>query len=504
MNLVFDLLCIRLLAMVVLVVLPAASYSANVPSATVSGAQTAKRIPGKPGVPTSSPSDTKNTKEPSESTSGSPVDKTSGACPAPIASAASAANAETEQCASGLCVMRPTSKKNSDRKIDVSLGDYVTVQTTKQLCEYLAEQKDRTTNKLGLFLNKHFLKDVEPEAYPGDPKRTMFHLRRTINNQDVWSIPFGNKGFKKEGDNDVVTLAAGFEGGNLVSDSLPASLEYFPNYLSAIPLAVSLFIIFSVLLLANKTSLLRDQGIPPPGCKTPWSLGRVQMAFWTVSVVSAVLFIYAVTGDNPTIPNGILILMGLGGATAVSAFAIDTSQNPPGNKAEYEALLHAYRTQETNVKTAEANLVIVQAGSVAATVADATGKVAAAKSSSAAVRAKMKPYETPASTSFIYDILSDENGIAFHRLQLLIWTLVYGSIFIFTAWHVLTLTNFTPEQMALMGISGATYLGFKLSEKPKDPGIGPQGSGVAPSTGPVPATSSPQATPASIPGGRTV
>ena len=503
MNPVFDSLCTRLLATAIFLIFPVASYPANAPSMAVSGAKPNHAMP-------------RDIKKPIESPLGSPNDKkvTNDACP-PVAHAASAACGDAELCvlaSSPATQSGAKSKPNDAGRIEVTLGDYIILRTPKPLCEYLAEQKDRTTNRLGLFLNRHFLKDVEPEAYPGDPYAAMFHLRRTTNNQDVWSIPFGNKSFHLDSETRTtpcvadITLAAGFEGGNLVSDS-PACLEYFPdkNKLAAMfMLAFALLFIFVVCLLANRTSLLRDQGIPPPGCKTPWSLARVQMAFWTVSVVSAVLFIYAVTGDNPTIPNGILILMGLGGATAVSAFAIDTSQHPPGNRAEYEALLHAYRTQETNVKTAETSLVVAQAGGVTATVADAEQKLATATAASAAVRAKMKPYEAPAGTSFIYDILSDENGIAFHRLQLLVWTLVYGFMFIAAAWHAITLTNFTPEQMALMGISGATYLGFKLSEKPKDPGVGPQGSGVAPSPAPVPIASSAQVTPTSVPGGRTV
>jgi ABC-type Mn2+/Zn2+ transport system permease subunit len=72
--------------------------------------------------------------------------------------------------------------------------------------------------------------------------------------------------------------------------------------------------------------------------------------------------------------------------------------------------------------------------------------------------------------------MSDSNGIAFHRLQVFVWTLVFWFIFIFALFHRITLMNFDPTQLGLMGISGATYLGFKLQEQPKQPGNGPASS----------------------------
>ena len=81
-----------------------------------------------------------------------------------------------------------------------------------------------------------------------------------------------------------------------------------------------------------------------------------------------------------------------------------------------------------------------------------------------------KQFEAPQTKNFIHDILRDGNGVAFHRLQVLAWTLTYWSFFVAALFHKGTMIDFTTTQLALMGISGATYLGFKLSAQPKQAG----------------------------------
>ena len=73
--------------------------------------------------------------------------------------------------------------------------------------------------------------------------------------------------------------------------------------------------------------------------------------------------------------------------------------------------------------------------------------------------------EVAASEGFIQDLLSDENGISFHRLQVFGWTLVFWAVFVSMLFKKVTMVDFDATQLALMGISGSTYLGFKLQEK---------------------------------------
>ena len=63
------------------------------------------------------------------------------------------------------------------------------------------------------------------------------------------------------------------------------------------------------------------------------------------------------------------------------------------------------------------------------------------------------------------DLVNDVNGPTIHRWQILIWTLVFGGIYAYSVYANLVTPNFSDNLLALMGISGATYIGFKIPEK---------------------------------------
>jgi hypothetical protein len=63
------------------------------------------------------------------------------------------------------------------------------------------------------------------------------------------------------------------------------------------------------------------------------------------------------------------------------------------------------------------------------------------------------------------DVLTDgETGISFHRFQMFVWTLILGVLFIHAVWYRLSMPEFDPTLLALLGISSGTYLGFKIPE----------------------------------------
>jgi len=64
------------------------------------------------------------------------------------------------------------------------------------------------------------------------------------------------------------------------------------------------------------------------------------------------------------------------------------------------------------------------------------------------------------------DLVSDDQGVvALDHLQIIVWTLVLGGIFLTSViWH-LTMPEFSVTMLALMGISSGTYIGFKLPTK---------------------------------------
>lgn len=68
-----------------------------------------------------------------------------------------------------------------------------------------------------------------------------------------------------------------------------------------------------------------------------------------------------------------------------------------------------------------------------------------------------------ASRGWWMDLVADESGgVALDHLQIVVWTLVLGGMFLASVvWH-LTMPEFSATMLALMGISSGTYIGFKL------------------------------------------
>ena len=69
------------------------------------------------------------------------------------------------------------------------------------------------------------------------------------------------------------------------------------------------------------------------------------------------------------------------------------------------------------------------------------------------------------SAGFLRDILSDGHGYSFHRFQIFAWTIVLGVMFVSSVYNGLTMPEFSPTSLGLMGISSGTYIGFKFPEQ---------------------------------------
>lgn len=173
-------------------------------------------------------------------------------------------------------------------------------------------------------------------------------------------------------------------------------------YISVVALLV-LLVLFIFLVI--KTDMLRDIGPNPPhGGRKPYSLAKTQMAIWFFTIMSSWLLLYVLKHTFDTINESLVILMGISSGAGLGAATIDTNRK---------------------VKTAITR-----------------------------------------SQGFIRDILSDSNGISFHRFQVFAWTIVMVLVFIRQVASYLVMPEFSTALLTLMGISSGTYLGFKVSEKP--------------------------------------
>src|SRR5258708_65380 len=349
---------------------------------------------------------------------------------------------------------------------EVALGKFVILKLDTPLEVILKQQTP--TNKLGLFINDLFMKGLEPMPMPEHPNRVMFQLKRNDDNRDAWSVLFGRKSFFfGTRQSDEIALTIGLQDGSWgAKNPQILYLEYLPDWRSWLVLPISFLVAVITIVVGVKGSMLRDSGDPrSDGKKGTYSLGRIQMAVWFVTVVFAFLFAYAVTGDTSPIPQGTLILMGIGAGTAVGAAAIDFNKrtaskrdliNWTAEKANLPKQIDDIQTQKTKTTVGEPNLPILQQ------------QLLTAQQRLTAVSAQLAQIVTtqvPASEGFIRDLLSDENGISFHRLQVFGWTLVFWAVFVSMLFKKITMVDFDTTQLALMGISGSTYLGFKLQEK---------------------------------------
>jgi hypothetical protein len=276
-------------------------------------------------------------------------------------------------------------------------------------------------------------------------------------NSKAWDALLSRpKGFGKNGD---VRVTVGPETGIPFESDQTARLEALDvNWFIAYAIGFGVLLV-GMIWLGRSSNLLRDSGGSIASDKHwPYSLARCQMAFWFFLIVAAYAFIFMVTGAVDTLTGSVLALMGISASTGLAAVAVDNSKRSQAQaeldklnieKATLEAQKAAATTASPFPADREARLRQLNGEP------GIDGLIA--QQTTLLVR---KPSEW-----FVKDILSDADGISFHRLQIAVWTIVLGIIFGISVYNVLSMPTFSAELLALLGISGGTYIGFKFPEK---------------------------------------
>jgi hypothetical protein len=228
--------------------------------------------------------------------------------------------------------------------------------------------------------------------------------------------------------------------------------------------------LISLIVLSKRSNVLKDNGIDASAVGVlshsqllPYSLGRFQMAFWFSLVIASFLFIWLITGAYDIISTTILSLIGISTATALSSSVIDTNKD--------QSILNQTVSlkEEENKLSLEIIALRQLIGNNAANQIELIGNLSTKEARQAQVRleiAKNITVLTPKkSDGFFQDILSDENGVSFHRLQMFTWTIILGILFVFSVWTRLSMPEFSTTLLALQGLTAGTYLGFKIPEK---------------------------------------
>jgi hypothetical protein len=220
-----------------------------------------------------------------------------------------------------------------------------------------------------------------------------------------------------------------------VAASPVVSLDVMPFGYRLCLACVVLFLLLVGLGFFGKTSKwawFRDDFEVPAGVIGPegrkFSLGKVQMAAWSVAIIVgfvlvglAMQTVWVLNEINDTL----VILLGISATTAAGAMALVPDQ---------------VNRQIELLKTA------LPADKVA-------------------IEAKLRTLLT--SSGPLKDILSDvgSDSPSLHRLQNLAFTVVLILMFLFGALTTGSFPNFTGTLLALMGVSGGAYLGFKAAAK---------------------------------------
>jgi hypothetical protein len=187
------------------------------------------------------------------------------------------------------------------------------------------------------------------------------------------------------------------------------------------------------------------------------------MAFWFFVVAVSYVFIWMITSDRESLTESALGLIGISAATALGAAVVGSSKQTAAESKRQEL-----EKEQAGLQT-RLNELGPQIAANPPNASDLKQEEAEKKARLAQVAkeiqdltAAMIPQQ---SKGFVNDILTDADGISLHRFQIAIWTVILGVIFVASIYNSLAMPQFSGTLLALMGISGGTYIGFKFPEK---------------------------------------
>lgn len=225
---------------------------------------------------------------------------------------------------------------------------------------------------------------------------------------------------------------------------------------------------YAFLKLAGSGDILRDADAPRrPDGFMQYSLARSQMAFWFFLVFSAFLFLWVVTLRMDTLNNTALILIGIGGATALGASAITQMvRKGPAPTDESLSLHYVARVPKGGGKPDTEDGYLARRGK---SLEALRGELQKRYSKAAGIEAEnlardLEYLSWGPLRQMFQDWLTDGNRVMLHRFQMIMWTLVLGFVFVVRVAQDMEMPEFSETLLALLGISGGTYLGFKAQE----------------------------------------
>ena len=328
--------------------------------------------------------------------------------------------------------------------------------------------------KLVPYINGRAIRGNYPDELHLERGRLIYHLQIKPENREVWVDLLG----APDGVRRPVTVSVGLENGSAF-DSVherdnPVALTVISPVYGVVATILILVTLALLLWLVRKTNIIREPGPPPiSGKRRPYNLGRAQMAFWFFLIYASYTTIWLITSALDTITTSLLALMGISAGTALGEALIDNGkdtaktnqiQDLTAQKFAVEQAVTDVQTQVDALNASGAATVTDQANRDAMTrqLVEGRTRLGQIDQQLGALAADASPN---VSAGFLRDILSDGSGYSFHRFQIFAWTIVLGIIFISSVYNNLTMPEFSPTLLGLMGLSAGTYIGFKFPEQ---------------------------------------
>jgi hypothetical protein len=331
--------------------------------------------------------------------------------------------------------------------------------------------------EIALFLDGREIRGLAPESGAPTPDDGLlrFHLARTDSSDEAWADLLGappiaapNNAFYTRPTKVSVGIAGAY--------ALPTAFEdERVSPFKLIRIRPSWFVTCSLLLLlvlgllcwlAVSSDILRDPGPPAQaGERRPYSLARFQMSAWFFLVIASFLYIWLITGGWNTLTPTVLGLIGIGAGTALGAAAIDASKRNTSvatlaalsaEKTLLDRELTAIDTQIPGAVGSSRVQLEVQRETKAVRAQLVADQIAASQNAAVPILSR----------GFLLDVMTDgTNGYSFHRFQMFTWTLALSVLFVYSVWTRLAMPDFNLTLLGLLGLSGGTYLGFKIPER---------------------------------------
>jgi hypothetical protein len=190
---------------------------------------------------------------------------------------------------------------------------------------------------------------------------------------------------------------------------------------------VFLLLLFLIILFDRKYFMLRDVST---AATRPYSYSRVQLAWWTIIILTSLISVILRTNAIPTFDSSTIILLGMSAATTASAAFVDIS-----DRTKFDGACHQ------NVK----------------------------------------------GENFFLDILSDQSGVSIHRFQTVVINITFGCWFIYAVLHnlpeagkpvtdITIINHIIPvienNNLILLGVSAGAYAALKTTENKQVTAVG--------------------------------